>query len=258
MSQDVPSVDNNPYGSYLADRYLSLKLYVDAPLSSFPPPTNKFFNLKMVAKERYRRLTSNKTLKGYVAIENILSQRSTKRVVILIEGVPGVGKSTLCVHVCQEWARHHIFSEYRLVILVQLRDPEIQKASTIADLLPCRDDAMARRCADEIAASDGKDVLWVLDGWDELPVSLQTSSSFFYDMLNAPATRKSPIPLSDIIVTSRPISSASLQPIASSRYEIVGFSIEQQEEYFSDCFREEGVAADCQAFLEIVRNNPVS
>ena len=254
VPQDIPSVDNNPYGSYLADRYLSLGL--GTSLSSLPPPTTKFFNLVMVAKEKFRRIKSNRTLKDCVAVADILPKHSTKRVVILIEGVPGIGKSTLCLHICQEWGSRNLFPEYRMVILVQLRNPEIQKASTIADLLPCRDDAMARRCADEIAALDGRGVLWILDGWDELPVSVQTST-FFCDMLNAPATRKSPIPLSDIIVTSRPISSANLQPIASSRYEIHGFTIEQQEEYFRDCFRADESATDCQAFLEIVCNNPV-
>ena len=228
-------------------------------MSAFPPPTNKFFNLVMVAKEKYRRIKSNKTLKDFVAIKDIFPKHTDckKRVVILIEGVPGIGKSTLCLHICQEWGRRNLFSGYRLVILVQLRDPEIRKASTIADLLPCRDDAMARRYAEEITTLDGKGVLWVLDGWDELPVSLQ-ASSLFCDMINAPAVQKSPIPLSDIIVTSRPISSANLQTIASSRYEILGFTIEQQEEYFKDCFREDGGnAADCQAFLELVRINPV-
>ena len=76
-------------------------------------------------------------------------------------------------------------------------------------------------------------------------------------MVNAPMTRKSSFLLSDIIVTSRPISSSKLQKVASLRFEILGFTLEQQEEYFKDCFKEDAGTRDCQKFLEIVRSNPV-
>ena len=210
----------------------------------------------MIEKEKYRRVSTNRTIKDCVGIRDILPKDSSKRVIVLIEGVPGIGKSTLCLHICQEWGIRNLFTKYRMVILVQLRDPEVQKASSIADLLPCRDDVMARRYTNEITAVDGKNVLWILDGWDELPLNLQ-DKSLFRSMINAPAPLKSPVPLSDIIVTSRPISSAKLQKIASSRFEILGFTIEQQEEYFKDCFEGGEGASDCEAFLEMICNNPV-
>ena len=56
---------------------------------------------------------------------------------ILINGAPGSGKSTLTVHICQKWSRGELFQEFTVVVLVHLRDPAIQKSESIADLLPC-------------------------------------------------------------------------------------------------------------------------
>ena len=54
---------------------------------------------------------------------------------ILLEGAPGSGKSTLAIHICQKWGKGELFQEFSLIILVQLRIPEIQQAKCIADLL---------------------------------------------------------------------------------------------------------------------------
>lgn len=260
----------NTYTVYVIERYLSQDV-ASSSMSSFPSPTNKFFNLAMIEREKYRRVKRNDEViamsitgkiddifqeKHLIKIEDILHKTAMKRIVVLIEGAPGSGKSTLCLHIGQQWGRHKLFCEYDLVILVRLRDPEIQNASSIADLLPCRDDAMAKSIADKITARDGKNILWILDGWDELSLDLQ-KSSLFWDMINAPETRKSPIALSDIIVTSRPIASSELQKIASARFEILGFTIKQQEGYFKECFQGNSAESECKTFLEIVRNSPV-
>ena len=41
---------------------------------------------------------------------------------VLMEGAPGCGKSTLSLYVCQQWADGKLFQEYKLAILIQLRD----------------------------------------------------------------------------------------------------------------------------------------
>lgn len=269
---ELPSKDvlDSTYSVYIGKRYLSQDI-ASSSMSSFPSPTDKFFTLAMIKREKYRRVKRNDEIiamsitgkiddifeeKHFIKIEDILPKTARKRVVVLIEGAPGSGKSTLCLHIGQQWARHMLFCEYDIIILVRLRDPEIQKASSVADLLPCRDDKMAKNIADKIAARDGKNTLWILDGWDELPSNLQ-KSSLFWDMINAPKTRKTPIALSDIIVTSRPISSSELQKIASARFEILGFTIKQQEGYFRECFQGNSAESEYNTFLEIVCNSPV-
>ena len=63
------------------------------------------------------------------------------------------------------------------MILVQLRDPRVQSANSIADLLPTKDHAMAGQAAREILANEDSGVLWILDGFDELPSHLQEDQS---------------------------------------------------------------------------------
>ena len=87
------------------------------------------------------------------------------------------------------------------------------RAKTIADLFPCRDDEMADQVASAITANDGKGVLWILDGWDELPSHLR-QKSLLRDMIIPP--NRSPITQSSVIVTSRPVSSVDVNGLVSS------------------------------------------
>ena len=107
-----------------------------------------------------------------VDLENIFSDSEDGRKVILIEGAPGSGKSTLSLHICQEWGKGQLFQQHDVVILVKLRDPLVQTAECLADLLPCIDNAMADQVEADIKSNCGNGMLWVLDGWDELPSSL--------------------------------------------------------------------------------------
>ena len=141
---------------------------------------------------------------------------------MLIEGAPGSGKSTLVLHICHEWAEGKLFQEYNVIILVRLRDPLIREAKSIEDLLPCRNSTMAQEVGADMMATDGKGVLWVLDGWDELPSDLP-SDSIINKLIQPDRFRESPLHKSSVIVTSRPSSSAELHPLVSTRVEVLGF-----------------------------------
>ena len=129
-----------------------------------------------------------------------------------IEGAPGSGKSTLCVYICQQWENNQLLLEFTLVILIRLREPEVQEAKCIADLLPGRDPTMSQRAADRICANDGQGVLFILDGWDELSPHLQ-QNSIFRKLVQPKFSHEIPLHKSAVIVTSRPISSGDLHQI---------------------------------------------
>ncbi len=79
-----------------------------------------------------------------VELKDLFQLDQGERKVILIEGPPGSGKTTLAWHICQEWELGNLFSEFDLVVYVQLRDPAIQAARSIADLFPRKNDQMAK------------------------------------------------------------------------------------------------------------------
>ena len=189
-----------------------------------------------------------------VDLENIFSDCDRKRKLVLLEGAPGSGKSTLCLHICQEWGEGKLFQEYDIVVLVRLRDPLIGKAKTVADLLPCVDKAMANEAETAVKAQYGAGVLWVLDGWDELSSDLP-SDSMIYKLIQPRMFQESPLVKSSVIIASRPSSSAELHPLVSSRMEVLGFTPDEIEQYFRECLK--GDSRAVQTLLERIRDNPV-
>ena len=189
-----------------------------------------------------------------VDLENIFSDCDRKRKLVLVEGAPGSGKSTLCLHICQEWAEGKLFQEYDIVVLVRLRDPLIGKAKTVADLLPCVDKAMASEAETAIKAQYGAGVLWVLDGWDELPSDLP-SDSIINKLIQPRMFQESPVVKSSVIIASRPSSSAELHPLVSSRVEVLGFTPQELKQYFRECLK--GDSGAVQTLLERIQDNPV-
>ena len=230
-----------------------------------PVPITKVFKLAMIQKKRIQRgridddfirlsitgkIDDILQRKTPVDIENIFTNCGDRRKFVLIEGAPGSGKSTLALHICQEWAQGKLFQEYDAVILVRLRDPFIREAKTVADLLPCADEAMAKEAEIAIKVQFGRGVLWVLDGWDELPSDLP-----IIQKLIQPDIRESPLHQSAVIVTSRPSSSAELHLLVSSRVEVLGFTPHELEQYFRECLK--GDSRAVQTLLERIRENPV-
>ena len=253
------------YGGYLKERHL--QVHITASTNKFlPSPTRKIFKLAIIKKERIQRGKINdefvrKTIKGHlddillekspIELENIFMNIEGERKVVLVDGAPGSGKSTMTVHICQRWGKGELFQEFTIVILVQLRNPAVQRAKSIVDLLPCPNIQKAQEVASAIEASNGRGILWVMDGWDELPAQLR-KKSLLRDMIAPPQI--SPITLSSVIVTSRPISSGDLIESVSSRFEVLGFTLEEQRHYFTESLKGDTKAVD--DLMERLSENP--
>ena len=254
------------YISYLKERHLRINIPV-ATKKCLPLPMQKGFNLAIIKKEplqlgvikdEFVRMT----IRGQ--IEDILFDKSPikqdklfidiegERKVVLIDGASGSGKTTLTVNICQGWSRGELFQEFSMVILVQLQDPAVQTARSIAELIPSPSREMAQEVAKEIEVSLGKGILWVLDGWDHLPSHLQ-NQSFLRDFISP--SFGSPITRSSIIITSRPSLSVELTELASSRIELLGFTGEQQMQYFTHCLK--GDTETAGILTERLCQNPV-
>ena len=180
-----------------------------------------------------------------------------KRRVILIEGAPGGGKSTLALHICHMWAREAFFlNSFDIVIIAYLRDEAIQNASNLANILPAADVAMVSQSSSDIAtqikASYGFKVLFIFDGWDEFPPNLQ-NNSLISTIIRQP--HKLCLQQSTVIVTTRPVASGNLLHIADRRVEILGFTPHQIHEYIEKALN--GDSTRIQKLVEHLKEHPV-
>ena len=257
------------YGSYLRKQYVEILFTLEVSANKWlPSPTQKIFNLAMIKKEKIQRGRIDdefvhKTIRGQVddillekspiELKDIFKNIEGERKVILIDGAPGSGKSTLTVHICQQWGRGELFTEFTVVILVQLRDPRVQSAQSIAGLLPCENHSIAEEVAAEIMAIKGSGILWILDGFDELPSNLQ-KDSIISTLIRPNLYQENPLSKTAVIVTSRPISSGDLCPVVSSRIEVLGFTAEEQRLFFIECLNNDAKAVE--TLMEKLSSNP--
>ena len=125
--------------------------------------------------------------KAPIELKHILKHRRRGRPVrcVLVEGAPGIGKSTLAWEVCHKWEELESVKQYELVVLVRLRERKAQEARCLEDLLPC--DATTNMKELLAIIGRGKGMLIVCDGFDELLREQRQEGSVYIDLLYSPA-----------------------------------------------------------------------
>ena len=98
---------------------------------------------------------------------------------LLIEGAPGIGKSTFAWEVCQKWGQRQLFNEYSLVVLLKFRDKRIQEANCIFEMFYHPNCKLQSDIVDVITATGGQGLLLILEGFDEAPASKRVMDSIF-------------------------------------------------------------------------------
>ena len=168
---------------------------------------------------------------------------------ILIEGAPGIGKTILLKHIAYSWAEQGMLQKYNLVLLVHLRDPTVQKMSSLKELfqyfcskhgIEGEDVAM---CIKHISSNQGKSLLLLLDGYDEMPEELR-GNGLIADILN-----RQVLPDCNLVVSSRPHASLLLRKQASLHVEILGFSEEQRKHYIEHSLNDQSQIKQLNTYL---------
>ena len=165
-----------------------------------------------------------------IQLEELLRVNSDKkRKVVLVEGGPGMGKSTLAWQICHRWGRRELFDQYSTVLLLPLRDERVQQAKQVEDLFFSLRDKKAREEVKQEIDS-GRDTLVILDGLDELPGHLISEQSIFTDLISGNVLGDA-----TILVTSRPSATQQLltcwKQRISNHFVICGFNTVDIEEY---------------------------
>ena len=171
-----------------------------------------------------------------------LPQTDSSQKVILVEGAPGVGKSTFASEFCRKWERGEIAQQYQLVLLLRLRDDRISKAKSLEDLIYHPQPDICQGVLHALHANYGSNTLIILEGFDELPDEQRKESSFFLQLILGNVLLDA-----TILVTSRPWATSAVMRKIDHRVfqhiEVMGFTEESIERYVKSVFTGKEVGA---------------
>ena len=155
---------------------------------------------------------------------------------VLIEGKPGMGKTTYCNNVAYDWATKKseagdYFPEVKVVLLLKCRDIDSDLWEAIYDQLLSRDiDEKERENFVEFIRHNQSNVLLVLDGLDELPASKLPEFSEIIQGRMLSRCR--------FVVTARHEAGIAVRKDFDTRLEIEGFTAQDAEDFISKFFKE--------------------
>ena len=231
--EEFKHFDNHIHRLYTKSSYL-----VDD--ESWPPFTpNKFINLLLIrhlstkcipGNRKACHLNNNDEQSFTTSDVSEIFQHGEKVEVhdkiILIRGVPGIGKTILSKEIAYQWADNKLLSDTEIVLMLFLRDPGITKIKELKDLVHYfygfskdRID-ISTICAQHLLQMEGINVTIILDGLDEIPPKV-IDNTYIRLLLDRKA-----LPCCRIVVTSRPAVSIIFQSKVDIEAEILGFTDE--------------------------------
>ena len=267
-SEPTPAISR--YAQYLKKVYIRSKL----PVKNKWPPTPSKKIIKLAAVEKKEGGASKAERAEFVRassvdemiekkelvplqLEDILkTQNSSSPKCVLVEGAPGIGKSTFAWKACRKWAKGKLFREYDLVVLLQMRDKKVKEAKNLIDLFYHSDAKLSSEVAQEISDGEGKGVLLIFEAIDELPSAIDMLNKDD-DSLLTDLIRGIQLPEATLIITSRPWATKTLVETCkeqiSRQVEILGFTREDISRYITTAFSD---AKQCAEFEEYISLHP--
>ena len=194
-----------------------------------------YTRLRMVSREKRARTTAEQRVVETTEIFKPHDECKKPRKV-LIEGKPGMGKTTYCNKVAYDWAinidnEDDCFPEFEMVLLLKCRDVEIGSDlwGAIDDqLLPDEIHQKEREKFFEFIRQNQSKVLLILDGLDELPSSKLPG---FTDIIQGKM-----LPLCHLVVTARHEAGIPMRKVCDTLLEIAGFTYQESKEFIHKYF----------------------
>jgi Ran GTPase-activating protein (RanGAP) involved in mRNA processing and transport len=175
-------------------------------------------------------------------LEPFAMQKRKKRVKrIFIKGVPGIGKSTLCLFFIDEWLNGKAFGEFEIVLFFPLRRLKPHSEMPVVSNYELLHDALTQiqiykvpLCSSlfhYLMKYDGEGVLIIADGWDELNEKERHPGGLPYELLFGGLLSHA-----SVIVTSRPVATGIPLEVIDKCIEILGFNKETIKKYVQSEF----------------------
>ena len=171
----------------------------------------------------------------------ITNSENESRLTILMDGAPGVGKTTITRKLCIDWANGHILQEYYLVVLIPLREFNLSQQDVfhVSDLLIGDDVTLKDDVLQYLQKYSGSNSLLIFDGFDELSYKEREliGNSLLVKIIKGDILFRS-----SIIVTSRPYASKSLKDFqrVNRHVEVLGFTERQIHDCVEQNLKENG------------------
>ena len=277
--QSVPSQYQHPGNSrptpvqqfvdFVKETYRSSVVESNTSVVKWPPtPSQVYINLACIDRKRVKSNSEDydKLTKNMVEYGDVDAIRATKepiefseiakdisitscgkdtamssRRLIIVEGAPGVGKSTFAWEYCRRWERGEIAEQYQLVLLLRLRDNTISEAKSLNNLIYHPLDGVPQAVCEELVHSHSLHILIILEGFDELPDYCRKGTSVFNDLISGKM-----LPSATILVTSRPWATQRIRTKHEGRIyqhiEVLGFTSPQVTEYIHSTVPEDKVS----------------
>ena len=235
------------YAKYLKAVYSNYKIAKSDKFS--PTISERFIKLALVKKQKGSLAQDRFT---HITMDDILKADDKVRLVV-VEGEPGIGKSTLAWELCRQWSTLESLKRFSLVVFLRLREEGVQSAKDISDLFYHHNTELSRHLGKEVEKREGDGVLFVFDGFDEFPSNLR-HNSLVMDIISGSKY----LPSATVLVTSRPSTSVQLQMLLEKgidkHIEVVGFSEKEIFNFAHSVLGDTNLLADFNAYITA---NPV-
>ena len=225
-------------------------------------PCSQFINLALVKQDDQIDSFTKSTLHGGadeinkskipVGMDAIVTSDSQ---FVLVEGPPGMGKSTLCWELCRQWDTLKSLKDYKIVLQLKLRERRVQNASSLQEIFYYRDKKISQSVVDEAHRCEGEGVLLIFDGFDEMPTSIvQDKDGLLMELISGTS-----LPRATRLVTSRPSALHHKEECFPQEYrhiEILGFTSDETKIRYAElAFKSEPKVL--ASFKKFVFSNPI-
>ena len=254
------------FASYLMGVYTSEKPLPTVE-SSLPAGKPFPFSLAKIEKKEVNPSEADKFIKASIRgdIDDVVWQKNPMNIdevgvlsdgsqlkLVLIEGTPGVGKTTFSWESCKKWSKGEILQDDSLLLLLPLRDNNLKEAKTLSDLFYHPNPELQQAVVQEVTSNQGKGVAIWLEAWDELDHKPREEASVFLDLIHGRI-----LPLATVFVTSRPWASEHLREKCGYRIsQIVASAKDQIEHIIRKPEAESQPSSFTSKFTDYLSSNP--
>ena len=232
-SQQLSSTPATITVIYPPDKECLISLYSslsEVPNDSWPLGSKTtFIDIILVQTQKYTNVFIEEEMeallcdKERIEYKDAFSQYEC-RALVLVEGRPGSGKTTLANKIAKDWAEGKVLKNTDRVFLISLRKDQLK-----SDLLKKFYHSQSEEFMLNLEQSHGEKTCFILDGYDEFSLK-DNDSSIIYQLIH-----KTYLPHAMIIITSRPTATATveLRQKATTTIESLGFTKDHFDLYIN-------------------------